>query len=247
MQAEAVKSGAAAGGNAAARKDPNALRKAVYSRSLSSSAPSNGGADFLLKHYQPNLGGLEETGGVGEGEGDSSDDEDSSARNSGYRPSARAMQTAQRAPDDEDSPVERSMQHAAGIGIGMGKGAHGGASRVSAVQRGDDFSLSKSPTIFSIMSTSQHAPAGAGPLAGMHTADTSTASSASSQSILGGIAAGTDMGGRKRNSLVGHKPPQQHSPDAALGEDDLQFSISLTDEQEGDSEDKNQDYMPQLY
>ena len=216
-----------------------ALKKQIYSRSLSnysSSAPTH--VDYLSK-FHPNFGPLEE-GGLDDS------DEDQEEAPVGYKPSARTMQVSMRpsAGGEENSPSETRT---GAIGIGIGAGGLSMKNRVQAVQRGDDFSLSKSPTIFSIMSTSHQNP----PL-GLYTADTSASSSGSSpgHSILGSIAAGGDS--QKRRSLIGHKAPlSSTSPDApksqvdASGEDDLQFSISLTDEQDGEGEDSSQqDSMP---
>lgn len=236
MQAEAVKG----------KKDDSAsslaLKKQIYSRSLSnysSSAPTH--VDYLSK-FQPNLGQLDELDSAGVL--DESDEEEDNA-SSGYRPSGRAMQQQARRDLEEDA----SSGVSGGVGIGIGIGLKSGAqSRVSALARNDDFSLSKSPTIFSILSTSAHNSA-AHP--GMHTADTSTSSTASGSpghSILGSIAAGENP---KRRSLQSNKAPVQQQSAAAKqqadaqAEDDLQFSISLTDEQEGEGDDGNkQDFMP---
>jgi hypothetical protein len=221
-----------------------ALKKQIYSRSLSnysSSAPTH--VDYLSK-FHPNLGQLEE---AGVDEFDDSDEEDNAPRGS-YKPSARAVNTQPRPAQDFDDD-----EPAGGVGLGVrGQAikASSGASRVQQMQRGDDFSLSKSPTIFSIMSTSQHAAAPA-----FHTADTSQSSSSSGspgRSVLGSIAAGADgTTTAKRRSITSNKPPQHAlSPDASKqqdGEDDLQFSISLTDEQEGEAEDGQQQDALNLY
>lgn len=216
------------------------LKKQIYSRSLSnysSSAPTH--VDYLSK-FHPNLGQLDEAAGL-----DDSDEEEEEVSTTIYKPSARTMQTGPREVDLDE--VDEPM-HAGGIGIGQGFARPQQVARVQQVQRGDDFSLSKSPTIFSILSTSQQQGA---PL-GLHTADTSTSSSGSGSpghSILGSIAAGADI--KSRRSLTSHKPPMATSPkhqqeSDAAGEDDLQFSISLTDEQDGEAEDtsKQQDFMP---
>jgi hypothetical protein len=166
------------------------------------------------------------------------------------------MQSMRRGVDlDDDSTIEDGAAHGGiGIhahGISMKGGSHA-HNRVHAVQRNEDFSLSKSPTIFSILSTSQHNP----PL-GLHTADTSASSSGSGSSpghsILGSIAAGAETTNSKRRSLTSHKPPTVGSLEAAkqqqadsTTEDDLQFSISLTDEQDesGADESNKQDFLP---
>lgn len=228
MQAEAVKG---------KKDDPAssiALKKQIYSRSLSnysSSAPTH--VDYLSK-FQPNLGQLDEGGAA-----DDSDEEEETTRG-GYRPSGRAQQVQRRDQDDESPTLGEAAAAPSAIGgIGIAK-----SSRVSALSRGDDFSLSKSPTIFSIMSTSAHSHAH--PALGMHTADTSTSSTASGSpghSILGSIAAGENV--PKRKSLQSHKPTAAGAaadsaasrPAAPAAEDDLQFDISLTDEQEGEGDD----------
>lgn len=227
-----------------------ALKKQIYSRSLSnysSSAPTH--VDYLSK-FHPNLGGLEE---AGVDEFDS--DEEDSAPQTGYKPSARAVNTQPQRPDfEDDSPTN------AGLGVrAQAIKTTSGASRIQQMQRNDDFSLSKSPTIFSIMSTSQHNAAAPG----LHTADTSQSSSSSGSpghSILGSIAAGAETTGAKRRSITSNKPPmtQQQTHDAHQlaspepnrqdsNEDDLQFSISLTDEQEGEAEDGQQQEALNLY
>ena len=199
--------------------------------------------DYLSK-FQPNLGQLDELDSTGVL--DESDEEEEAS--GAYRPSGRAMQQQARRDMDDDS-AEAAASGVGGVGIGIGIGIGGAKqSRVSALARNDDFSLSKSPTIFSIMSTSAHNSA-AHP--GLHTADTSTSSTASGSpghSILGSIAAGEH---HKRRSLQSNKAPVQQQSAAAKqqaeaqAEDDLQFSISLTDEQEGEGDDGNkQDFLP---
>lgn len=237
MQAEAVKS----------KKDESssslALKKQIYSRSLSnysSSAPTH--VDYLSK-FQPNLGQLDE---LGSALGDESEEEEEEQA-AGYRPSGRAMQQQARRELEEDSNESSGVGVGVGIGIGIGGSKQ---SRVSALARNDDFSLSKSPTIFSIMSTSAHTSAHPG----MHTADTSTSSTASESpghSILSSIAAGENPKGRSMQQS--NRVPVQSAAEVAAAkqqadaqaEDDLQFSISLTDEQEGEGDDNNkQDFMP---
>ena len=240
MQAEAVKG---------KKDDPAssiALKKQIYSRSLSnysSSAPTH--VDYLSK-FQPNLGQLDEGGAAG----DDSDEDEEETNTRGYRPSGRAQQQQRRDVDDESPTLGEAAAAPAsttgGIGIGVGK-----SNRVTAIARGDDFSLSKSPTIFSILSTSAHTQAHPG----LHTADTSTSSTASGSpghSILGSIAAGETV--PKRKSLQSHKPPSAVAADSAASrpapaaEDDLQFDISLTDEQEGEGDDgQGQKQEFQLY
>lgn len=211
-----------------------ALKKQIYSRSLSnysSSAPTH--VDYLSK-FHPNFAPLDEAGGCD----DSDEDEEESTT---YKASSRAMQ-AQRVADDDDDETPQQR----GLGVAV-KSTGAPLNRIHAVQRADDFSLSKSPTIFSILSTSQHNHA---PL-GLHTADTSASSSGSGSpghSILGSIAVGAETGSlNKRRSMTMNKPPlaaKQPQPESQA-EDDLQFSISLTDEQDGEAEDgKGGDFMP---
>jgi hypothetical protein len=230
MQAENVKS----------RKDESGggvgLKKQIYSRSLassggiglySSSAPTH--VDYLSK-FQPNLGQLDEAGAADD---DSDEEEEERGRvsaGSGYRPSARASGGQVRRDDAESPPVGLPPSTGA-VGMGI-KG-----SRVQAVSRSgnDELSLSKSPTIFSILSTSQQNPSGLALHAGGN----------SPGQVLGAIASG-DI---HRSS---GKLPERAAADAAAAssarseDDDLQFSISLTDDQEGEEEDEPAK-LPPLY
>jgi len=248
-----------------------ALKKAIYSRSLSnysSSAPTNTG-EFLSK-FQPNFETLDE--GVA-GDGDELEEEeeedqtkeellssDDEILRGSYRPSARAQQAMmaanlaanqrRAAEEDEASDDSTGLGGAApvhgrpiGIGIGANRPAVGmkAANRVQAMQQSgnDESMLGKSPTIFSILSTSAKNPSaflGANATMGAQTTPPT------GQAILSSIAAGVDA---KRRADVDEEVNDATTPDQgvvtnaadAQGEDDLQFSISLTDEQEGEPED----------
>jgi len=233
LQAEAIKG---------RKEDPLALKKQIYSRSLSSGANYSSSApthvDYLSK-FQPNLGQLDEAGGL-----DDSDEEEEEEVRGSYRASSRAQpQRALAGRDDDESPVLGDAAHASALGI---KG-----SRVHAVQRSqqEDFSLSKSPTIFSILSTSAHGGPHAGLGLGAHTADTSQSSTASGspgRAILGAIAAGDvkaagglGLGARRPMQVNPPLGQQQAAQQAAASkrqdDDDLQFNIQL-DDQEGEGE-----------
>jgi hypothetical protein len=254
MQAEQVKG---------KKDDPLALKKQIYSRSLSNSANYSSSApthvDYLSK-FQPNLGQLDEAGA---GAGDDSDEEEEDTSRGSYRASSRAQPqfslAARRDVDEDDaeSPVAGAARASAQGGMSMGMGIKAG-SRVSAMQRSanDEFSLSKSPTIFSILSTSAHGGGGgahlglglggAGSSSALHTADTSQSSTASGspgRAILGAIAAGGDVAKSTAGPAAG-RPLQQQQPQQAgaaatkrQDDDDLQFNIQL-DDQEGEGDEQ---------
>jgi hypothetical protein len=189
------------------------LKKQIYSRSLSSSAPSHH-IDYLAK-FHPHFAALDEgSAGNQEGDGDESEEEQASVP-TGYRPSARAMQAQQH--HDEQG------------GVAIGNQNKLQQHQLQQRQQQDELNLSKSPTIFSILSTSAHQQM-SGPLLGI----------GDKQQQFHQNQLNNNDNNNNNNNQLNQQQPLNEQP----AEDDLQFSISLTDEQEQESEDQGNSNLP---